>query len=162
MSAPPATPVPVVARAGGAAPARPPATASERETETERAAEATPEPEDDAADGLSAPDTPARLAIDFEHPLKVGTLRVWLDDELLLTQTLDADSTKSVVGLKLRKGGIDYAVEVPPGEHTVRVEVAWDDNRKSEAITAAFPAGGVRRLEARLGRIRKNLSLDWN
>ncbi len=43
----------------------------------------------------------------------------------------------------------------------MRVEVSWGDKTESEAITGAFRAGGTRRLEARLGRIRKNLSLDW-
>jgi serine/threonine-protein kinase len=159
------TPAPPKARAQGTATARPRAAAAEPDraqpdrTEPDAAEPAAPEPGDA---GFTATDGPTRLALDFQHPLERGTLRLWLDDRLLMTQQLDAESTRNVVGLRLRKGSIEQVLEVPPGRHTVRVEVAWDDNRKSRTITGTFPAGGVRRLEARLGRLRKNLSLDWN
>jgi hypothetical protein len=39
--------------------------------------------------------------------------------------------------------------------------VTWDDNVKEERITTTFRAGQTRLLEIRLGRIRKNLSVDW-
>ena len=48
-----------------------------------------------------------------------------------------------------------------PGVHAVRFEVKWDDNVKVEEITGRFQPGQTRTLEADLGRIRKDLKLDW-
>ena len=52
-------------------------------------------------------------------------------------------------------------LEVPPGLHEVRVEVRWDDNVRTERIVGSFRSGATRRLEAGLGRIRRDLSLEW-
>jgi hypothetical protein len=43
----------------------------------------------------------------------------------------------------------------------VRVRVSWEDNVKEETRAAVFKAGATRLLEVRLGRIRKNLSVEW-
>jgi serine/threonine protein kinase len=115
---------------------------------------------EDAADA-PIDEAPGRLAIDFEHPLKSGTLTVWIDQEVVLQQRLDGRVTKKLVGIKLRKGSFNEIVDVSPGRHTVRVQVAWDDNRKSETIPVLLEPGDTRRLEVRLGRLRKDLSLDY-
>jgi hypothetical protein len=52
-------------------------------------------------------------------------------------------------------------MDVSPGTHEVRVQVKWEDNEKTERISGIFKAGVTKRLEASLGRLRKNLSLDW-
>ena len=52
-------------------------------------------------------------------------------------------------------------LEVPPGRHTLRVQVHWEDNDRTERIQGNFRAGETRRLQVRLGRLRKNLSLEW-
>ena len=115
---------------------------------------------DDAPEG-TLDDTPGRLAIDFQHPLKSGTLTVWIDQEVVLQERLDGRVTKKLIGIKLRKGTFNEVVDVSPGRHTVRVQVAWDDNRKSESIPVLLKPGDTRRLEVRLGRLRKDLSLDY-
>jgi serine/threonine-protein kinase len=107
------------------------------------------------------PPSPARIIIDFEHHLRSGTLRIWLDRELLLDERLDGTVHKELVGIKLRKGGLEKLLEVAAGKHDVRVQVVWDDSDKSETITGAFEPGSARRLEIRVGRLRKNLSMDW-
>ena len=104
----------------------------------------------------------ARLAIDFDHSLKSGTLRVWIDDEQVLEETLDSRVTRKVLAYKKRQGSVEEALEVSPGRHTVAVRVAWDDNVKTKRITGTFPSGTTRRLRASLGGlIKKELSLEW-
>jgi serine/threonine protein kinase len=104
----------------------------------------------------------ARLEIDFDHSLKSGELRVWIDEELVLEETLDSRVTKKILAYKKRQGSVDEALEVSPGSHTVTVRVAWDGNVKTGRITGTFRAGTTRRLHASLGGlIKKELSLDW-
>jgi len=52
-------------------------------------------------------------------------------------------------------------VELSPGKHQIRVQVTWDDNERTEEISGTFKPGDTRRLEIRVGRLRKDLSLDW-
>jgi serine/threonine-protein kinase len=122
-----------------------------------RSAAASPEPE---AAALPAGKR-ARLLIDFEHPLKSGIVRLWLDGALLIEEDLEGRVTRNVAGLKLRKGGFEKEVELEPGRHTVRVQVKWEDNEKSDALTGTFDPGESRVLEIRVGRLRKNLSAEW-
>ncbi len=104
---------------------------------------------------------PARLVIDLQHPLRRGSVRVWVDDALVLDETLRARETKKIVAFTLRKGSLDRTLPVDAGPHAVRVEIAWDEERKSASTSASFEAGATRTLEVRLGRLRKGLSLDW-
>jgi serine/threonine-protein kinase len=107
------------------------------------------------------PLAPAGLALDFEYPLESGRLSLWIDDKLTLDQDLEGRLAKNVVGIKIHKGTLEKTLRVGPGRHEVRVRVAWDDNVKEESLPATFKAGSTRRLEIRLGRIRKNLSVEW-
>lgn len=110
----------------------------------------------------SAPATEAAfLAVDFEHPLRTGRLRLWVDDEKMFEDTLDGRVNKKILTLKLRKGRVTERLELSPGRHQIRVQVLWDDNERTETITGTFTAGMTRRLEIRLGRLRKDLTLDW-
>jgi serine/threonine-protein kinase len=104
---------------------------------------------------------PGRLAIEFDHHLKTGALRVWVDDELVLDDTLDAQVEKKVVLFRMRKGSYKEVLEVPAGAHRVRVQVRWDDNERTESIEGAFTSGSTRTLDVSVGRLRKNLSLEW-
>jgi len=132
------------------------------------AADTSPSPEAVPSAAASEPgllarlfEEPARLAIDFEHPLKSGRIRVWVDDDLVLDEGLDGRVTRKLLSFTLRKGSIQQELEVSPGRRRVRVEVRWDDNTRVETITGTFRSGARRTLEARVGRLRKNLSLEW-
>ncbi len=112
---------------------------------------------------LSAPDS-AQLMIDFEHSLKSGTLKVWVDDEEVIDERLDGRVTRDIGGLKFRKGRHSDSLELAPGRHQVRVQVAWEGGSKTESIWGNFEPGQTRHLQARmgsLGGLRRNLSLDW-
>ena len=103
----------------------------------------------------------ASLALDFEYPLENGRLSVWVDGQLAVVQDLEGRPGKKLVAFKIHEGSLEKTLEVQPGRRKVRVRVAWDDNVREGALTASFRAGSTRRMEIRLGRIRKNLSLEW-
>jgi tRNA A-37 threonylcarbamoyl transferase component Bud32 len=103
----------------------------------------------------------SRVVVDFEHPLKAGSLSLWVDQRLVLSEKLLGRVSQDLLAFKLRKGHLDGTVNVSPGTHVIRVQVRWDDNIKTETISGVFRAGGRHRLQIRLGRIRKNLSLQW-
>jgi serine/threonine-protein kinase len=107
------------------------------------------------------PANPGRLRIDFDHPLRSGTLRVFVDDEMALEERLSGQQRKKALVFKMHQGSFRDELEVPPGVHEVRVEVRWDDNVKDERIVGNFRSGATRRLEASLGRIRRDLKLEW-
>ncbi len=104
---------------------------------------------------------PAHLRIDFDHPLEAGTLRVWVDDELVVDQKLTSRVHKEALVFNRRRGSVKELLDVSPGNHEVRVLVKWEDNEKTDRISGIFKAGVTKRLEANLGWLRKNLSLDW-
>jgi serine/threonine protein kinase len=104
---------------------------------------------------------PGHLAIDFEHPLKAGRLRVWVDGDMVLDEKLSSRTSKKALGFNFSQGSLTQTIDVRPGQHTIRAQVTWEDDDKTESIAGTFKPGVTRRLEVRLGRLRKNLSLGW-
>jgi hypothetical protein len=104
---------------------------------------------------------PGRLRIDFDHPLRTGTVRVFVDDELQLEQRLTGQQRTRALVFKLHQGTFRNELDVQPGLHEIRFEVRWDGNVKTERIVGSFASGATRSLEANLGRIRRDLSLEW-
>jgi hypothetical protein len=102
-----------------------------------------------------------RLAIDFEHHLKSGRLRVWVDDDLALEDELDSRVTKKILSFRVRKGMVAETLEVPTGRRQVKVQVRWADNIKTETTSAMFRPNATRRLEIRVSRLLGGLSLRW-
>ncbi len=142
-SSPAAAPT-AVATPTAAPPARP------REAGSRAAPRETPRPRE-----------PGRLRIDFDHPLKYGMLRVWVDGERVIEQKLTGTVRKKGLVFKLAQGSFRDTLQVSPGVHKIRFQVAWDENVKTEEITGTFRSGQTLRLEADLGRIRRGLNLEW-
>jgi hypothetical protein len=86
---------------------------------------------------------------------------VWVDDDPVIEEKLGSTIEKKALVFRMRKGNFTDVLEVAPGWHEVRVEVAWEDNRKTEKIMGQFKGGVTRTLEANLGRLRKDLDLEW-
>ena len=103
----------------------------------------------------------AQLVLDVEHPFRVGKLRVWVDRRIVREQEFEGEVDKNLLFTKVHKGRFTVTLDVSPGWHDVEVELRWDQSRKAEQIGAVFRSGVPRRLQVRLGRIRKNLSLEW-
>ena len=86
---------------------------------------------------------------------------MFVDDELTLDQRLTGQETKRAVVFTVHEGSFKDVLEVSPGLHEVRVEVAWEGNVKVERIVGNFRSGVTRTLEASLGRLRRDLKLEW-
>ena len=105
---------------------------------------------------------PGHLEIDFEHPLRSGTLRVYVDDEQVLEEALSGKVTKKILNFRLRKGSTNQTLDVAPGEHVIRVDVDSTGFDASRRIRGTFKSGETRRLEATVdGLIKKELNLIW-
>jgi hypothetical protein len=74
---------------------------------------------------------PGLLSVVLEHPLKSGHLTVWVDDEVVVEETLDSRVQREVLGLRWRKGSEKSVLEVAPGSHKIRVQVRWEDSVKT-------------------------------
>ena len=103
----------------------------------------------------------ARLALDFEHTLERGSLVLLLDGDTILDRRLAGAVTRKLLGIKLREGRLRQVIQVPPGRHQIQLRVRWSDDERSETLTGDFTAGATRRLSAKLGRIGKPLSIEW-
>src|SRR5262249_1900377 len=125
------------------------------------AREESPEPSPSSALGglLSAfqGEKPGQLAIDFEHPLRSGTLRVWVDGARVKEEKVGGRITKKVAGLTLRKGTYHDVLEVPAGPREIQVQVSWDGGERTERIRGSFKPGATRLLDVNLGRLLKDL-----
>jgi serine/threonine-protein kinase len=111
---------------------------------------------------LLATEAPGHLEINFEHPLRSGTLRVYVDDEAVLEEALSGKVTKKILSFRMRKGSTNQVLDVAPGEHVIRVEVDSTGYDASRRIRGIFKSGETRRLEATVdGLIKKDLTLVW-
>jgi hypothetical protein len=103
----------------------------------------------------------AKLSLEFRHTLESGTLVVTVDGSKVLERRVTAAIKRSLLGIKLREGRLRELIEVPAGRHEVAVRVSWGDHQRSERVSGVFTAGATRRLSARVARIGKRLSVEW-
>jgi hypothetical protein len=103
----------------------------------------------------------SKLAFVLEHHYKSGSVRVWVDDDKLVDESLTGKVTQDLKVVKIRKGRFQRTLSVPPGTHRIRVELKSGDDIRAKESTAVFRAGVARRLEANTNRITGGLSLDW-
>ncbi|HKC12609.1 MAG TPA: serine/threonine-protein kinase [Vicinamibacteria bacterium] len=107
------------------------------------------------------PVEPGHLEVTFEHSLKSGNLKVWVDDEQVLDEPLESRVTKKVLSLRIRKGSLRQVLDVKPGEHTVRVQLEGEVN-SSRRLRGTFEPGQTKRLLVSVeGILKRDLSLDW-
>jgi serine/threonine protein kinase len=105
---------------------------------------------------------PAQLEITLDHPLRSGTLRVYVDDDVVAEEALSGRVTKKILSFRMRKGSSRQLLEIPPGEHVIRVEIDGEGFGGSRRIRGNFKSGQTRRLEATIdGLIKKDLTLVW-
>ena len=111
---------------------------------------------------LRPPVPPAHLAVELEHSLRTGTLKVWIDDELAFEEQLESRVVDDLVLFRTRRGRSQATLEVAPGEHVVRLEVTSDGFSGSRRIRGTFESGATRRLRAKAGGLLvKELSVWW-
>ncbi len=105
---------------------------------------------------------PGTLEVDLEHNLKSGSLKVWVDDELVLDRALESYVTQKILNYRVFKGSLSQELPVAPGEHAVRVQVQGDGFSDARRIRRSFVSGERQRLRVEVGGlIKKELSLAW-
>ncbi|HET7293985.1 MAG TPA: serine/threonine-protein kinase [Vicinamibacteria bacterium] len=106
----------------------------------------------------------AKLELRFEHSLKDGRLRVYVDDDLVAERELQAQVTRKIVIYKKRREVVEETLDVRPGDHTVKLQVASGNDVYTARIKGQFEEGGGRRLLASLGGgiLGKELELGWD
>jgi len=110
------------------------------------------------------PPAPAQghLQVSFEFSCRTGRLQVFVDDQPTLDEPLEGKVVRKVLNVRFHKGSLLKTVEVPSGEHSVRVQVDADGDSQTRRIRARFSSGTTRRLVIGLGGLlKKELSLEW-
>jgi hypothetical protein len=112
-----------------------------------------------SAFGVSGLGPSAPVELNFEHPLRSGVLKVFVDDGLVLEEPLESWVKEDLVVMKVRKGRVSKTFDVPAGDRVLRLEVEGEGYHGSRTLEGRFEAGEARRLEARLGGlVKKDLS----
>ena len=108
----------------------------------------------------SQSEAPARLLVDFGHTLTEAVLTVSVNNDTVIYEEISA-RVKKTLGVGIVKGEFRKTVDVPPGKHKIRVKLEWDGKTRTDEIDGTFVSGKTRHLDVSLGRIRKNLDLEW-
>jgi hypothetical protein len=103
----------------------------------------------------------SRIRLSVEHPFESGRLITWIDGVLVYETKLQAPVSKKGV-FKVREGRAEKMLDLEPGRHEVRVEVTWEQDRRvsTKVVDVAPAATGL--LEIRVGRMSKDLKLEWS
>ena len=105
---------------------------------------------------------PAEVSLTVDHPLKTGTLRVYVDDALEVEEALEGRVVQKILSVEIRKGSLEKTFYVPPGEHVIRVQVDGETFSASRRITGVFESRATRRLHAEVaGLIKREVTLYW-
>jgi serine/threonine protein kinase len=123
------------------------------------------EPSPGSALALPSAKESARLEVLFEHSLRSGNLKVWVDDDLVIDEALESRTVRKFLTVRIRKGSLLRTVAVAPGEHVVKVQVQAEGEIAARQIRGSFESGAKRRLEVNRGGlplIKKDLSIEWS
>jgi serine/threonine-protein kinase len=104
----------------------------------------------------------SRIRLAVTHPFEDGRLIVWVDGVLVHEAKLQASSSRRIVAFKVREGSAQSMLDVTPGPHEVRVEITWNQGRTTRTKVVDVAEGATGLLEARVGRMSKELSLSWS
>jgi serine/threonine protein kinase len=97
-----------------------------------------------------------------EHPIEQGRMVVWLDGVVALETKLRAEVSKKLVALRVHKGHLEQTLDVEPGRHEIKVEVTWNESRRTETQVADVTDGQTGLLSVRVGGLTNDMSLDWS
>jgi serine/threonine-protein kinase len=102
----------------------------------------------------------ARVAIALEHGLKEGRVKIWVDEKVVLDEPLAAETEGRSVLLfkKKRRGRFTDVLDVAPGEHTVRLEVDGDGEKRGAILRGLLRRDQTRLLVVKVGG---NISVEW-
>ncbi len=80
---------------------------------------------------------PATLDIEIEHKFAEANLSIWVDSHLSYTHALEGTDKKKLVLFHSVRGHEFHAMQVPPGNHELRVQVTSESNPTDHSGTVA-------------------------
>jgi serine/threonine protein kinase len=112
---------------------------------------------------LASAATPAMLEIEVDHKFADAHMSIWVDDLLTYTHPLQGIEKKRLVVFRHVQGHEFHAVQIPPGKHLLRVQVASGAGltEQSAAIDGEFASGTEKMLRIQFNKSGEmNLSLQ--
>jgi len=108
------------------------------------------------------PQLKGHIHLVVDHPIEQGRMVVWLDGVVALETKLHAEVAKKLVALKTHKGRFENTLDVEPGRHEIKVEVSWNESRRTETQIADVKDGQTGLLSVHVGGLTSDLSLAWS
>ena len=90
------------------------------------------------------------LEIEIEHKFAEAHLSIWVDDSLTYTHPLQGTDTKHMVVFHRVQGHEFHAVQVSPGKHRLRVEVASGGAISNQSAMVEGDFAGGREIVLRI------------
>jgi serine/threonine-protein kinase len=132
-------------------------------TKVARASSPTVSPKSSVSPAVSPATSSAMLEIEVEHKFAEAHLSIWVDDRLTYTHPLEGTDKKHMVVFHRVQGHEFHAVQVSPGKHVLRVEVASGGaiSDQSAMVAGEFASGRESVLRINFDKRGKmNLSLQ--
>jgi len=88
------------------------------------------------------------LEIEVDHKFADARISIWVDDLLTYTHPLEGIEKQHLVVFHTVQGHEFHAVQIPPGKHSLRVEVIPGGNfsQRSATIDGEFDSGAEKML----------------
>ena len=106
---------------------------------------------------------PATLDIELEHNFTSARLSIWVDDHPAYTHSLEGTDKRHLVMFHAVQGHESHVMQLAPGKHRVRVQVASgaDSHEQSGTVASEFVSGKEKMLQIHFDkRGAMNLSLQ--
>jgi hypothetical protein len=104
---------------------------------------------------------PATLDIEVDHKFAQADLSIWVDGQLSYTHTLEGTDKKRLVVFHHVQGHEIHAMQIPSGNHHLRVKISSDANSSDQIVTGDFPGGSEKLLRISFDkRGEMNLNLE--
>lgn len=103
---------------------------------------------------------PARVSLDLRYPFASGSLRVKVDDKVVLATSLNGMPIKNGAEISGYDGRFSKELLIPPGEHTVVVELRSGTMEMSETSRVRLAPQSTHKLTAVVADNRLTLALN--
>jgi Protein kinase domain len=104
---------------------------------------------------------PATLDIEVDHKFAEAKLSIWVDDRLSYTRALEGTDKKRLVLFHQVQGHEIHAMQIPAGNHHLRVQVTSGENSSDQSVTGDFSSGSEKLLRVSFDkRGEMNLNLE--
>jgi serine/threonine protein kinase len=111
---------------------------------------------------ISPAKPPAMLEVEVDHKFAAGQLSIWVDGQLTYQRQLEGTDKKRLVVFHRVEGHELHAMQISPGNHSLRVQVTSEAANYDQSATVGgeFPSGGENVLRINCNKPAINLSLQ--